>query len=74
MEHIRDRGNSERRAKQIQDVVGLLGQVSARPVVPDLLGRDYNPQPTVERTGVRQLGYTMHDGWDSEGNYITPEH
>lgn len=74
MEHIRDRGNSERRAKEIQDVVGLLGQISARPVVPDLLGRDYNPHTIIERTDSAQLGYTMHDGWDAEGRYITPEH
>ncbi len=74
MENIRDRGNSLRRAEEIQHVVGLLGQVSARPVCPDLLGRDYNPRPTVERTDAAQLGYTMYDGFDSEGRYITPEH
>lgn len=74
MEHIRDRGNSERRAKEIQNVVGLLGQISARPVVPDLLGRDYTPRPVTERTDSAQLGYSIHDGWNSEGNYITPEH
>lgn len=73
MEHIRDRGNSERRAEQIQNVVGLLGQVSARPVVPDLLGRDYTPHPIIERTDAAQLGYTVHPGYDSEGRYITPE-
>lgn len=60
MEQIRDRGNSERRAKEIQQVVGLLGQISALPVV--------------ERTDASQLGYTMHEGWNAEGNYITPEH
>lgn len=60
MENIRDRGNSERRAQQVQDVVGLLGQVSALPVI--------------EKPEASQLGYTMHEGWNSEGNYITPEH
>lgn len=59
MERIRDfDGRSERRARQIQDVVGALGQMTAYPVI--------------ERTEVAQLGYTMTEGWDSEGRYIQP--
>lgn len=59
MEKYRDRGNPEKRAQEIQEIVGHLGQVSALPVI--------------ERPSASQLGYTMHDGWNSEGNYITPE-
>lgn len=59
MEKYRDRGNSEKRAQEIQEIVGHLGQMSALPVI--------------ERPAASQLGYTMHEGWNSEGNYITPE-
>lgn len=60
MERIRDYdGRNIRRAEQIRNVVDLLGQVSALPVV--------------ERTEVSQLGYTITPGFDSEGRYITPE-
>lgn len=58
MENIRDRGNSLRRAEEIQHVVALLGQVSALPVI--------------ERPEISQLGYTITEGWDSEGRYIHP--
>jgi hypothetical protein len=63
MEKIRDRGNSVRRAEEIQHVVQFLGQVSACSVTPVV----------IERPDAAQLGYTMQPGWDSEGRYIFPE-
>lgn len=59
MERIRDKGKSPEEAQRVQEIVGHLGQMSALPVV--------------ERPSAGQLGYTMHEGWNSEGNYITPE-
>lgn len=59
MERIVDfDGKPRRTAESIQNVVSLLGQMSALPVV--------------ERTETSQLGYTMAPGFDSEGRYITP--
>lgn len=59
MEKYRDRGNSEKRAQEIQEIVGHLGQMSALPVI--------------ERPDASQLHKTLLAGFDSEGRYLTPE-
>ena len=63
MENIRDRGNSEYRAQQIQDVVGFLGQVTTNRVMPQKIH--------LERTGLAQADFEAH-GWDSLGDYHDP--
>lgn len=73
MEHIRDRGNSIKRAQEIQQIVGHLGQMSARPVfstdpVPDIAGRDV----IIERPDAAQLDKTC--GWSIKGEFIIPKH
>lgn len=56
MEKVRDYdGRSERRAKQIQDVVGVLGQMTARPVI--------------ERTEIAQQNFDNQTGFDASGDY-----
>lgn len=65
MENIRDRGNPEYRAQQIQDVVGFLGQVSTNRVMPQKMH--------LERTGLAQDEFDAHAGFDSEGMYHDPK-
>ena len=67
MENIRDRGNSDREARQIQEVIrGLqiertdiaqLGRTMRALVVPDLEGRDIPGTPPIQNR------------WDDMGNY-----
>lgn len=64
MEHIRDRGNSERRAEQIQGVVAFLGQVTGDRVMPQKV--------YLERTGLAQDEFDAHSGWDDNGSYHDP--
>ena len=64
MENIRDRGNSEYRAQQIQDVVGFLGQVTTNRVMPQKIH--------LERTGLAQDEFDAHGGYDSLGDYHDP--
>jgi len=64
MENIRDRGNSEYVARQIQDVVGFLGQVSTNRVMPQKVH--------IERTGLAQTEFDAHGGYDSLGDYHDP--
>lgn len=59
MEKRRDYdGKSERRAQQIQDVVGVLGQMSAKPVI--------------ERTDIAQQDFDTQTGFDAQGQYHYP--
>ena len=59
MEKIRDYdGKSERRAREIQSVVGALGQMSAKPVL--------------ERTDVAQQHFEHQSGFDVNGEYHYP--
>lgn len=64
MEHIRDRGNSERRAEQIQGVVAFLGQVTGERVLPQKVH--------LERTGLAQDEFDAHAGYDSSGDFHDP--
>lgn len=64
MEHIRDRGNSERRAEQIQGVVAFLGQVTGERVLPQKVH--------LERTDLAQGDFDAHAGYDSLGDYHDP--
>lgn len=64
MENIRDRGNSERRAEQIQGVVAFLGQVTGERVLPQKV--------YLERTGLAQDEFDTYRGYDSEGMYHDP--
>jgi hypothetical protein len=57
MEKIRDYdGRSVRRAQQIQSVVGALGQITARPVMPEVLPTEVGQDPPTI-------------GWDRNGEY-----
>lgn len=47
-----------RRQRDISSVIGALGQITARPVL-----------PTIERPEAAQLDRTMQTGWDSDGIY-----
>lgn len=59
VEKIRDYdGRSERRAREIQGIVGSLGQVSARPVI--------------ERTEIAQQHFEHQSGFDASGEYHYP--
>lgn len=70
MERVRDYdGRSQRRAEQIQEVVGHLGQMTAKPVfsveqVPDVAGRDV----VIERPDAAQLNKTA--GWSPDGTWL----
>lgn len=64
MENIRDRGNPEYRARQIQDVVGFLGQVSTNRVMPQKIH--------LERTDLAQTEFDAQRGFDSLGDYHDP--
>lgn len=64
VENIRDRGNSERRAEQIQGVVAFLGQVTGDRVMPQKV--------YLERTGLAQDEFDAHGGWDDNGTYHDP--
>lgn len=56
MEKVRDYdGRSERRAREIQNVIGALGQMSAHPVI--------------ERTDVAQQAFDSATGFDRNGEY-----
>lgn len=62
MENIRDRGNSERTAEQIQGIVAFLGQVSGERVLPQ--------KTHLERTDLAQAEFDQ--GWDAMGDFHNP--
>ena len=65
MEHIRDRGNSDRQAEQVQNIVAFLGQVTSHRVMPQKVH--------LERTGLAQDEFDYHAGFDSIGDYHDPK-
>ncbi len=68
MENIRDNSyKSPEEIRRIQHVVGFLGQVSARPAIPDPRAFDV----VIERTEIAQTDFHNHL-YDSEGNYHDP--